>query len=468
MEFNSAAFIVVFLLFYVIYCAVGNSVFWRRNLLLVFNLFFYFLLSKSGLFILLAIALWDYFLALKIGNTQDENKRRRFLYFSVVLDIGSLLLFRHFTDWFGPSVLGFWPAVIGISYFVFRSMGYVLDVYHENVEIPEKNWFSYLTYLSFFPLILAGPISPARDFLPALQQPFVPRSVPSGKAVFLLITGIVKKFIFSGYLAVNFTDRVFASPHLFTGMENGLAAISQALVVYLDFSGYTDLMLGVGLLLGFSLSENFNFPYTSANISEYWRRWHMSLSKWLNEYLFFPLSFSLRRFRTAGTIMAVCITFAISGFWHGTAFHFTFWGLLHAVALSWDILSNRLRDRMKKYIYGPVYTGISVLLTFAFLALSGIFFKAPDMAAGFLMVKKIFTDPQFGYFADWLQAYKWVFVVMLNVLIWHWILPDSYEKVLGAAEKIPWWLQGLALFATVFLAYTISGLEAQPFIYLQF
>jgi D-alanyl-lipoteichoic acid acyltransferase DltB (MBOAT superfamily) len=245
-----------------------------------------------------------------------------------------------------------------------------------------------------------------------------------------------------------------------------MATVGQALVIYLDFSGYTDLVLGMSLLLGFDIVENFNFPYTSKNITEYWRRWHMSLSRWLNEYLYFPLSFALRKYRKTGTVIAVFITFVISGFWHDTAFHYTFWGMLHGVALAWDIASANFRDFLKKYIPSPIYAFISVLLTFSFLALSGIFFKARTMEAGMEMIKHIFTKPEFHFFGDWFTHYPWIFSIIICVLLLQFVFQLVYEDTVNWFQKLPAAVLSIILVGTIFLVYQVSGMESLPFIYL--
>ncbi|MBS3914321.1 MAG: MBOAT family protein [Bacteroidetes bacterium] len=467
MAFNSGLFVAAFLLFYLVYYAFGSRVPLRIFLLVVFNCLFYFLLSGPGIGILVLLSLSDFFAAKAIHSTSNERLRRFWLYYSVITNIGLILLFRHFTDWFHWNEIAWWPKVIGISFFVFRSLGYVLDVFRENIESPETNWLHYFAYIGFFPLILAGPISPARDFMDQMKRPLDKANLEGNFAVFLLCSGIIKKYVLSNYLAANFVDRVFESPSYFSGIESLLATVGQALVVYLDFSGYTDLVAGMALLLGFKIAENFNFPYISKNITEYWRRWHMSLSKWLNEYLFFPMSFTLRKWKKTGTVIAVFITFVISGFWHGTAFHYTFWGMLHGVALVWDIISGGMRDGLKNKIPAFIYNPISILLTFSFLALSGIFFKAQSMEQGMVVMEKIFhTD--FQLFPAWLQHYPWVFVLILAVFFGQIVLSGIYNRLLVFWNRIPAFFVAFILVATIFFAYQITGLGALPFIYLEF
>lgn len=468
MAFNSSHFIMVFLAFYCLYVALAGKSTLRIGLLFAFNSFFYYGLSGTGLLILLMLSVVDFTLAKGINTARSDGRKRLLLWISIVFNVWLILSFRHLAQWFGLGELPFWPATIGVSFYVFRSLGYVLDIYHENIETAETNWVRYFTYLSFFPLILQGPISPARDFLPELHKGFNAKAVPSGQAYFFLISGIIKKYALAAFLTANFTERVFGNPHLFTGMENLFAAIGQALVVFLDFSGYTDLMLGMGLLLGFKLSDNFNFPYVAANITEYWRRWHMSLSKWLNEYLFFPLSFTLRGWKKWGTVLAVLITFIVSGFWHGTSVNYTFWGALHGIALSWDIASSGIRDKIKKGIPLWIYKPLSILLTFLFLALSGIYFRLENMETATGMVNHIFTDLDWSVFGNWMRDFGGVFSVMVGLLLWQWTGEKFYNKLQEAFIRSGWFLHAMLLVIAIFLAYQISGMEPIPFIYQKF
>lgn len=468
MSFNSSLFVLSFLLFMGLYGSLSGKPDRRKWLLLLFSLGFYYLLSSFGIVVLVMNGILDFYLARGIAKSKNSAKKRALLYASLLLNLGLILCFRHCTQWFALNQLMFWPAVAGVSFFVFRSLGYVLDVYHENIDEPVDSAVDYLAYLSFFPLILQGPISPARDFLPELKEPFSWEKVNTGKAIFFLCSGIIKKFCLAAYLGANFTDRVFGSPHLFTGMEVALASISQALMVFLDFSGYTDLMLGIAMIMGFEIAENFNFPYLSANITEYWRRWHMSLSKWLNEYLFFPLSFALRSLKKWGTVLAVMITFILSGFWHGTSLNYTFWGMLHGVALSWDVVSSNFRHKIKLILPSFLYTSISVLLTFAFLSLSGIYFRQENMEIANAMIVQVFNQPDWHLFPQWLRDFGGVFGVICFSLALHWILPSFYTRKMIFFENLPWPVHSIALLLVIFIAYQISGLEPVPFIYQKF
>lgn len=467
MQFNSLLFVSAFIVFYTIYfLAAPKSANWRKWLIAVFNTIFYYSISGPGLFVLIGASVIDWFIAKTMANKKDSTKRL-LLIGSLALSIGLILTFRHITDWFHLDEIAYWPMVVGVSFFAFRSIGYVFDVYNEMTE-PVSNWLDYFVFIGFFPLILAGPIAAARDFLPQIEQPLQTEKIDTGKSYFLLSSGIIKKFILSQYLSVNFVDRVFENPHIFTGFENLIASIAQAWVVYLDFSGYTDMMLGMSLLLGIVLPDNFNFPYISGNITEYWRRWHMSLSKWLNEYLFFPMSFAFRKYGKTGTVLAVFITFLISGFWHGTGLQYIIWGGLHAIALAWDIINGNGRSKIKSKMQPAIYNGISVFLTFIFLSLSGIFFKAADTESAWIFLSRIFTHTDAHLFLNWLQTYPWIFAILLSITIWQFLAVNEYEKLQSRFQKLSPFALAIILTAIIFLAYQITGMESIPFIYLKY
>ena len=194
----------------------------------------------------------------------------------------------------------------------------------------------------------------------------------------------------------------------------------------------------------------------------------MSLSKWLNEYLFFPLSFTLRGLKKWGTVLAVMITFIISGFWHGTSLNYTLWGALHGIALSWDIASSPLRDKLKKWIPGWMYVSISVCLTFLFLALSGIYFRLENMEIATGMLLHIFNDNDWSVFGNWMRDFGGVFVAMCGVLIWQWTAGKLYPKMQQAFIRSGWFTHAILLVLAIFMAYQISGMEPIPFIYQKF
>ena len=264
-----------------------------------------------------------------------------FTYFRIILlaiNLGLLCYFKY-TNFFGMMIASltgghfeirniFLP--IGISFYIFQSMSYVIDIYRGNIK-PLQLFVDYLFYVSFFPQLVAGPIVRARDFLPQiLQKPVVSKEM-FGEGVFLIIAGLFKKAVISDYISLNFVDRVFENPLLYSGFENLMGIWGYALQIYCDFSGYSDMAIGLALLLGFRFNRNFDSPYQSATITEFWRRWHISLSSWLKDYLYISLGGNRKgRLRIYVNLM---ITMLLGGLWHGASWQFVLWGALHGAAL---------------------------------------------------------------------------------------------------------------------------------------
>jgi D-alanyl-lipoteichoic acid acyltransferase DltB (MBOAT superfamily) len=274
--------------------ALGNKKLHLRNVYLMFvSWFFYYKTSGLFLLILLFVTLSDWLIAQRIYKT----KNKFWLCLSVAIDLGFLAYFKYayfftdaFNDLFGTSytIVDKIILPVGISFYIFQVISYTADVYRGRIQ-PVKNILDFGFYVSFFPQLVAGPIVRAEEFIPQLYKPFHLSRRAFGIAVFWIINGLGKKIILSDYLAVNIIDRVFDNPLLFSGFENLFALFAYSLQVYADFSGYTDIAIGVAMLMGFYLPMNFNSPYKSQSPQEFWRRWHMSLGRWLKTYLYIPL-----------------------------------------------------------------------------------------------------------------------------------------------------------------------------------
>ena len=291
----------------------------RNVYLMAVSWFFYYKTSGIFLLILAFVTLSDWLIAQQIHKSQFTNQKPKiaklWLILSVVIDLGLLAYFKYayfftnmFNDMFGLNMQvfdlfayignGFSESgrflvdtiilPVGISFYLFQVISYTSDVYHGRVQ-PVKNLLDFGFYVSFFPQLVAGPIVRASEFIPQLYKPFHLGRKQFGIAVFWMLNGLAKKIILSDYLAVNLIDRVFDNPLLFSGFENLFALFAYSMQVYADFSGYTDIAIGVAMLMGFYLPKNFDSPYKSQNPQEFWRRWHMSLSRWLKTYLYIPL-----------------------------------------------------------------------------------------------------------------------------------------------------------------------------------
>ncbi|MBL7794480.1 MAG: MBOAT family protein [Saprospiraceae bacterium] len=350
--FSSAQFFVVFLFFYAIYISLKNRTILRTLYTLAFSIFFYY--KSSGIYLLLLVLSTgiDFTLGHYIYNASTQARRRFFLWLSIAANLGLLGYFKY-TNFFLNSVNAitgsgfdlmdiFLPA--GISFYTFQTMSYSIDVYRRHLEpLTEKvkDWRSFLVqfmdfgfFVSFFPQLVAGPIVRAADFLPQINRKLGLSHAEMGRALLLICGGLFKKAVISDYISVNFVDRVFENPGLYSGLENLMAVYGYAFQIYCDFSGYSDMAIGLALLMGFHLNENFHTPYKSTSIQEFWRRWHISLSTWLRDYLYISLGGNRKgKLRTYVNLM---ITMLLGGLWHGTSWVFIVWGGLHGLALAID------------------------------------------------------------------------------------------------------------------------------------
>lgn len=484
MAFNSAEFFIFWFILYGIYLLVFTDTKLRSIALLIGNLTFYTLLSGWTVLILLGTAFIDFNIAKRIASYEDENPKKRWMRLSVLMNVLLILGFRHVSDWLGLNSAGSQPFIVdlgidiqlsivltfvGVSFYAFRSMSYVFDVYYENIETPEPSIIHYWTYASFFPVMLSGPILNAEGFLERLNsKSWKIENRHLSLATLYLSMGVIKKFILGNYIAMNFVDRVFESYSFFTGLEVFLASILQTFSLYLDFSGYTDIAIGLGLLLGFHIPDNFNFPFLAQNVTEYWKRWHISLSNWFNAYLYFPLSYQLRTLKKFGTSLSVFIVFLISGFWHGTSPNYWLWGVLHAICMVWDVYSSTWRSNWRKVIPFWIYKPISIFLTFGFLTYSGIYFKARTIKNANEMVSKMLNEIDWSLLTDWFTLYENVAYMGIGTIVLHYALSKPFPKIKTWFERQPWIIGATVMVLSIFLAYQFNRLGSLPFYYLQF
>ena len=472
--FQTTQFFILFTVFYLVYLVFSSRIFLRNILLLVFSLFFYYKLSGLFVIALVAMASLDYLIARGIHKTNKEFLKQILLWISILINVGGLLYFKYtyfFIDiWNQMSGSEFSLAFkilqpIGISYFVFKSLGYVLDVKREMIEEPEKNYLDYLLYVAYFPNILAGPISKARDVLPLFKEKVNIDKTLINRATLLLISGLVKKIMIADYIAANMIDRVFESPQFFSSIDLLMACYGGLIQLFFDFSGYTDIVLALSMFLGFKISGNFNQPFKATNISDFWRRWHISLYDWLSEYIYQPLAFYLRKFKIWGSIIAVFFTFLISGLWHGPNLVFVVWGLLHGFAICWEIMTSRLRKAISSKLRG-FYRVLSIILTFHFLVFTSVLLKSSNLDFFIQFYTQLFTTFDFQLWNQWIQIYHYPFSVMLIGIFLQFLPLSLYTKLYSFFERWPIFLTPLVLALMIIILYQFSYLEAIPFLYI--
>jgi alginate O-acetyltransferase complex protein AlgI len=461
-----------------------------RNLyLFAISLFFYY--KTSGLFFLLLVfsTLSNYLLGLAIYQLTSKPWKKIFLALSIIINLGLLSYFKYayfFTDSFNHAFgtdlevvnyLALWTnnvsgshfdasrifLPVGISFFTFQTISYTVDLIRGKCK-PVRNIIDFGFYVSFFPQLVAGPIVRASEFVPQLYAKYSLTRHEFGFALWIIMKGLFKKMVLGDYLAVNFIDRIFETPSLFTGFENLMSLYGYSLQVYCDFSGYTDIAIGVALLLGFRLPQNFNSPYKAVNVGDFWKRWHMSLSSWLKDYLYIPLGGNRKgKWRTNINLM---ITMLLGGLWHGADLKFIIWGGLNGIGLIiykfWKKISPY---ENKKNIFVHIW---KIFLTFNFITFTRIWFRADDMDRVKGMLFQLSHSMDFSVVPEVILSYKLIFPVMILGYVMHWWPSKWKDSYMNWFISIPHWIKAIIVVILVFLIYQTQTSDLQPFIYFQF
>ena len=474
--FNSGLFLFLFVGFAGIYLLLRRTTTLRILYVIAFSIYFYY--KSSGIYFLLLLfaAVSDYLIGNAISRTEDKTTKKRWVALSVVINLGMLGYFKY-TNFFiemanglmGAGFLDFQNIFlpVGISFFVFQSMSYTIDIYRGQIR-PLERWIDYLFYLSFFPQLVAGPIVRAKDFIPQIRRPlFVSREM-FGTAIGLIVIGLLKKAIISDYISLNFVDRIFDEPALYSGFECLMGIYGYALQIYCDFSGYSDMAIGIALLLGFRFPKNFDAPYKAATITEFWRRWHISLSSWLRDYLY--ISLGGNRKGKVRTYINLIITMVLGGLWHGAAVRFVLWGALHGVALAlhkmWLAIVPWAKANGKDM--NPLSRVLGTILTFHIVCLGWLLFRAEDMQTVHLMLYQILHSFNTSIIPQFVLGYKEVLALIVIGYGMHFmpsaIDGDMQRKVANAS----FWWQVALLVIVAWCVMQIKSSDIQPFIYFQF
>lgn len=487
MIFTHQSFWIFLLAIFFVYGLIHKKTNLRTVFLFVVSIYFYYKCGGHYFFLLLFSVFFNYAIALWIDKTTTA-KRKFALFSGVFVNLFLISYFKYAYLFVGylnqvfdtnfqvkdifselvNSISGSNFDVssiilpVGISFFTFQAISYLVDVYRK--QIPAlKNPIDFGFYLAFFPGLVAGPIVRATDFIPQIHRPYQLSRSEFAQGLFLVFSGLIKKCVISDYISLNFVDRVFDNPELYSGFENLMAYYGYAMQIYCDFSGYTDIAIGVALWLGFRLPPNFNSPYKAQNITDFWRRWHISLSSWLKDYLY--ISLGGNRKGKIRTYFNLFLTMLLGGLWHGAATRFILWGALHGLALIVHKLYLKIFPKNSPNKLSKLF---SALLTFHFVAFCWIFFRAENMDIALQMLARIFSFTEPELILEILAAYKNVFLLILFGYIIH-CLPHNFKESLKAkftSFSLPiLLLVSLILF---FFVYQMQSAEIQPFIYFQF
>jgi alginate O-acetyltransferase complex protein AlgI len=467
MLFNSTDFLIFFPVVLLLNHFVRNNIQFRNRLLMLASYIFYGWWSLWFLLLMAATTIVDYFLGRAIAHFTDPYRRRLMLIGSLAMNLGVLFYFKYhafFVETINPlfQQLGWQPLhtvaaitlPVGISFYTFQSIAYIVDVYR-GLIVPPKNPIDYLAFVSFFPQLVAGPIERAPHLVPQFQKilPITQAHIEEG--IWLLLWGLFKKVVIADNLSP-LVDFVYATPEVFGAPMVILATVAFGIQIYCDFSGYSEVARGTAKLLGFELMFNFRIPYGATNIQEFWGRWHISLSTWFRDYLYIPLGGN--RGGLWRTLLNLLIVMLVAGLWHGAAVTFVLWGLIHAIAL----IAHRLWVVFKPQ-WARIPPPVGWILTMIIVFSAWACFRAPSFGHLYLLtmsLKDWYLNPGFLSFAGGLLAYTTPLLIMEFY--------ETRKSDLLAPVVLPAWPK--ALLHTVLLVFLIINWrkEGSPFIYFQF
>jgi len=487
MVFTSIDFVIFFCAVFALYFFVPQK--WKWVFLLAASYFFYGYWKIEYLALLIVPTLIVYFLGLKISRAPAEAKsRRKWLLIAGLVSALAVLFVYRYTNFIGSSLFSLAGLMIkdltynpleliypfGISFYSFKMVSYLVDVYNENAP-AEKHPGYFALYVSFFPQILAGPIDRAVNFIPELKKKvnFDIERIMSGFR--LVVWGVFKKMVIADRLAI-FVDEVFRSPEQ-QGLNLLFGAYFYGFQIYCDFSGYSDIAIGISRILGFKSMKNFDFPYFSKSMTQFWNRWHISLSTWLRDYLFLPIAYAVMRpIKTAklykikaetwGYVIGMFVTMFLGGLWHGASWTFVIWGTLHGLYLIIGYTTKKARKRWVKKIklnkLPRLRHFISVFITFNLISFAWIFFRAESFEKAFVYIKYLqLKPPETG------TVYLLYNLIMVVIFILLEILYKNRDKF-RFIQRIPAVIKiaGFALFICLIIIFAVD--TANEFIYFQF
>ncbi|MEO5789552.1 MAG: MBOAT family O-acyltransferase [Gelidibacter sp.] len=535
--FTQVNFWIFFAVAYFLFALVYKKITLRNSYLFLISLFFYY--KTSGLFIgiLIFSTLVDFFIGRSIHKSEKETKRYVLVTLSVVINLTVLCYFKYayfFTDSFNMlfhtnfeivNWLAQWGnsfndqnyftvdkiiLPVGISFYTFQTISYSVDIFRRKL-VPLKSILDFGFYVSFFPQLVAGPIVRAETFVPQISKPTVITKADFNAGTFMILKGLIKKMIFADFIAMHFLDRVFDAPEMFSGFANVMAMIGYSLQIYGDFSGYTDIAIGLALLMGFKLPINFNSPYKATNAGDFWKRWHISLSTWLRDYLYIPLggnrkgtvasyiilSIILVGFMYASQGMLVVsivlggvlliyilsifndkvknqvntninlmLTMLIGGLWHGASWKFAIWGGLNGLG----IVVYKFWRKISPYELNNQWYARwwKILVTLTFITFTRIYFRGESMDHIARWYRQVAYHMDWHYAWDILVHYQLVFWVMLLGYITHWLPQTTKDKIEEIYAKSPGFAKVIIASIVGVICFQAFSTDFQPFIYFQF
>ena len=462
MSFISLNFVTLFVCTFLLYYTLPPK--YRKAILLLSSCVFIGYYHIAFLIIALLISLATFFLGKWVGQSKHEKDTKRIYISGLCFLITGWLAFRYAN--LLPGV--HWLFPLGISFYTFQALSYLTEIYWKEEE-SEENLADFMIYMLFFMKFLSGPIERARDMLPQLKsgKPVAYPSIVYGMK--LIVVGLIKKLILADYISP-YIDGIFNSIHTASGIQLLMACLLYPVELYGDFSGYTDIALGGACMLGFKLNPNFNRPFIAQTTAEFWRRWHMSLSFWVKDYLYLPLFSSMRRWGQWGVFLSLSLTFAGLGAWHGAGWNYIIYGLIQGLIIFYEMKTAMIRNKIKNWIGNPLFTTLSILRTYLLFAVSLIFFRLESVSDALYYIRNI----SFSTHASWKEVsigipdHNCIVAGSALVLILVYEYFMSKRDLLEALEKQPMLVRWGIYYLLAIMFFTLGQFNSDSFIYLQF
>lgn len=482
MSFISIEFIILFVTVFLIFFKLPQK--FRWILLLIASYIFYMYTNAYHIFIIIFSTVVDFFVSQRMGKLPEEeqSKRRMLLLASVLVNLGVLFYFKYF-NFFGESVTYFFLAIgldtgpiehsqilpVGISFYTFQSMAYTFDVYRGKIK-PEPHFGIFATYIAFFPQLVAGPIERAGNMLPQFREKFDFDYDRIVSGLRLALFGMFKKIVIADRLAV-YVNEVYNNPGEYSGIVMIVATVFFAYQIYCDFSGYSDIAIGIARVLGFDLMKNFNHPYLAHSIRDFWRRWHISLSTWFRDYVYIPLGGN--RVSLGRNVLNLFIVFVVSGLWHGASWTFVIWGAIHGAYIVVEtLIASRSPNKSRSFLSRAA----GMLLTFTIVNITWIFFRANSLDDALYILQNMFNfeNGMNGILVPFLNqelGAPLTFLIAIASIAGLQLFEffNEYWKVVDTIARHLWLRWAFYYGALMLIIITLSDLSVeQNFIYFQF
>ena len=537
LDFTQMSFWIFFVIVYAGFALTYKRLFIRTLVLFLVSCFFYY--KTSGLFVMLLLfsTVTDFYFGRQIDKSQDEGHRKLFVTLSVCLNLFVLSYFKYayfFTDAYNPifhtdhkvfNYLAYWGngfhskgyfsvdeivLPVGISFYTFQTISYTVDIYRRKLKSLDSI-LDFGLYVTFFPQLVAGPIVRAEEFVPQLLRPTQITKEDFNRATYFIFKGLIKKMLFANFIAVEFLDRVFEMPTMYSGFTNLMALVGYSLQVYGDFAGYTDIAIGLALLMGFELPRNFNSPYKAINTGDFWKRWHISLSTWLKDYLYIPLggnrtgswasvtialvlvsvaligvgnpyfSLIIGLLLLGGTLLAMkserfqhyittninlMLTMVLGGLWHGASWKYILWGGINGLG----IVFYKLWRKVSPYEHSTHWLAHfwKVFSTFIFIVFVRLYFRGEDMERIGQFYDQLWNNMDLSSSGQVLWYFRDAFAVIVLGYTVHWLPQSLKDKIEEAYYQSPIWVKALIMAVVAVICYQTFSNDAPAFIYFQF